>query len=154
MLNEFCKTYGEECIHLFECPNGISPLWFSTLCLYYFIHITKKSGVGASAISSDPSNDRDKEGNNPNIPKTNNSKLQKSDNTQASQSESSQRQSKKEDKDKSCKRKTDTLSSYAGCVMVGDKRQPICIPAGMSKVIVGRTPKEITSGFLHGQSYR
>ena len=57
-LNESCETYGEECIHLFECPIGISPLWFSTLCLYYFAHVTKKAGVGASPVSSDPSNDR------------------------------------------------------------------------------------------------
>ena len=34
-LNKFCKTISEECLYLFECPAGISPLWFSTLCLYY-----------------------------------------------------------------------------------------------------------------------
>ena len=34
-VNEFCKTFGEDCLRLFECPKGISPLWFSTLCLYY-----------------------------------------------------------------------------------------------------------------------
>ena len=99
-LNEFCKTHGEECICLFECPIVISPLWFSTLCLYYFIHVAKKTGVGASAVSSDPSNDKDKEGNNPNTSKTENSKSQNMGNTQTSQGESSQCQSKKEDKDK------------------------------------------------------
>ena len=104
-LNEFCETHGEECIHLFECPAGISTLWFSTLCLYYFTHVTKKTGVGASAISSDPSNNKDKEGNNPNTSKTKNSKSQNMGNTQTSQDKSSQRQSKKEDKDKPHKRK-------------------------------------------------
>ena len=38
-LNEFYETFGEECIHLFECPVGISPLWFSMLCLYYYAHV-------------------------------------------------------------------------------------------------------------------
>ena len=61
-LNEFCERFGEECIHLFECPISISPLWFSTLCLYYFTHITEKAGVGASSILSDSSNDKDKGG--------------------------------------------------------------------------------------------
>ena len=37
------------------------------------------------------------------------------------------------------KRKLDTLGGYAGRVMVGDKKQPICIPANSSKVVVGRT---------------
>ena len=30
--------------------------------------------------------------------------------------------------------------------MVGDKRQPICIPAGMSKVVVGRTQDKLPRG--------
>ena len=63
-VNEFCETFGEDCLRLFECPKGISPLWFSTLCLYYYAHIHKKSGVGASPVQSDdPSKDND--GNNP-----------------------------------------------------------------------------------------
>ena len=146
MLNESCKTHGEECIHLFECPVGISPLWFSTLCLYYFTHVGKKTGVEALAFSSNPSNGKDKEGNNPNTPKTNNSKSQKSGNTQTSQGKSSQCQSIKEDKDKPHKRKLNTLSGNADRIMVGDKRQPICIPAGMSKVVVGRTQEKLPRG--------
>ena len=59
-VNEFCETFGEDCLRLFECPKGISPLWFSTLCLYYYAHIHKKSGVGASSVQSDdPSKDDD-----------------------------------------------------------------------------------------------
>ena len=30
--------------------------------------------------------------------------------------------------------------------MVGNKRQPICIPAGMSKVVVGRTQDKLPRG--------
>ena len=52
-VNEFCETFGEDCLRLFECPKGISPLWFSTLCLYYYTYIHKKSGVGVSSIKSD-----------------------------------------------------------------------------------------------------
>ena len=59
-VNEFCENFGEDCLRLFECPNGISPLWFSTLCLYYYAHIHKKLGVGASSVQSDdPSKDED-----------------------------------------------------------------------------------------------
>ena len=62
-VNEFRETFGEDCLRLFECPKGISPLWFSTLCLYYYAHIHKKSGVGALSVQSDdPSKDND--GNN------------------------------------------------------------------------------------------
>ena len=52
-VNEFCETFGEDCLRLFECPKEISPLWFSTLCLYYYAHIHKKSGVGALSVQSD-----------------------------------------------------------------------------------------------------
>ena len=52
-VNEFCETFGEDCLQLFECPRGISPLWFSTLCFYYYTHIHKKSGVGAFWVQSD-----------------------------------------------------------------------------------------------------
>ena len=106
----------------------------------------KKTGVGASAVSSDPSNDGDKEGNKPHTSQTGGSKSQNLGNTQTSQGERSQRQPKKEDKDKPRKRKIDTLGGYAGRVMVGDKRQPIFIPAGMSKVVVGRTQERLPRG--------
>ena len=59
-VNEFCETFGKDCLRLFKCPRGMSPLWFSTLCLYYYAHIHKKSGVGASSVQSDyPSKDKD-----------------------------------------------------------------------------------------------
>ena len=64
-VNEFCETFGEDCLRLFECAVGISPLWFSTLCLYYYAYIHKKSGVGASSVQTvDPSKDEDKNSNN------------------------------------------------------------------------------------------
>ena len=64
-VNEFCETFGEDCLRLFKCPKGISPLWFSTLCLYYDAHIHKKSGVEASSVQSDdPSKDKDRNNHN------------------------------------------------------------------------------------------
>ena len=116
------------------------------LCLYYYAHVTDIAGVGASSISSDPSNGKDREGNNPNVPKTKDSKSQNTNNNQMKQGKGSQSQFKQKDQSKSRKKKIDTLSSYASQVMVGDKRQPICIPASMSKVVVGRTQDKLPKG--------
>ena len=38
------------------------------------------------------------------------------------------------------------MGGYAGRVMVGDRRQPICIPAGMSKVVIGKTQDKLPRG--------
>ena len=83
-LNEFCETFGEEPLHLFKCPIGISPLWFSTLCLYYYAHIFEKPGVGASSVKTDnPSNDKDEGNNEPNSSRSRDSKSQNKGNNQA-----------------------------------------------------------------------
>ena len=44
------------------------------------------------------------------------------------------------------RQKINTLGGYAGRVMVGDRRQPICIPAGTSKVVIGRTQDKLPKG--------
>ena len=38
------------------------------------------------------------------------------------------------------------MGGYAGQVMVGDHRQPICIPAGTSKVVIGKTQDKLPRG--------
>ena len=38
------------------------------------------------------------------------------------------------------------MGGYAGRVMVGNRRQPICIPAGTSKVVIGRTQDKLPRG--------
>ena len=43
-------------------------------------------------------------------------------------------------------KKLNMLGGYAGRVMVSDRRQPICIPAGTSKVVVGRTQDKLPKG--------
>ena len=45
-----------------------------------------------------------------------------------------------------CNKKLNTLGGYAGRVMVGDHRQPICIPAGTSKVVIGRMQEKLPRG--------
>ena len=49
-------------------------------------------------------------------------------------------------KGKQCSKKLNTLGEYAGQVMAGDRRQPICIPAGTSQVVVGRTQDKLPKG--------
>ena len=147
-VNEFCETFGEDCLRLFECPRGISPLWFSTLCLYYYAHIHKKSGVGASSvISSDPSKDKDGNSHNNQPPKSKHSQEQCQNSNQAkSEKDSSKNKNTQTGNRKQCDKKLNTLGGYAGRVMVGDHRQPICIPAGTSKVVVGRTQDKLPKG--------
>ena len=147
-LNKFCELYGEESIRLFKCPAGISPLWCSTLCLYYFAHVPQKAGVGASSVKTDdPSNDKDRSGNKPKHPKNNGNKEKDGNSSQTRfRQESNQGNFSQTNKGKQHNKKLNTLGGYAGRVMVGDKRQPICIPAGMSKVVVGRTQDKLPRG--------
>ena len=142
MVNKFCESFGEDCLRLFKCPNGISPLWFSTLCLYYYAHIHKKSGVGASLVQSDdPSKDEDGNSCSYQLSKSKGSQEQRQNNNQA-----------KPEKDSSgntqtgIRKQRDTLDTLGGRVMVGDRRQPICILAGTSKVVVGRTQGKLPKG--------
>ena len=147
-VNKFCETFGEDCLRLFECPRGISPLWFSTLCLYYYAHIHKKSGVGALSIQSDdPSKDEDgnSRDNQPSKFKCDQEQCQNS-NQVKSEKDSSQNKNTQTGNQKQCDRKLNMLGGYAGRVMVGNRRQPICIPAGTSKVVVGRTQNKLPKG--------
>ena len=84
VVNEFCETFGEDYLRLFKCPRGISPLWFSTLCLYYYAHIHKKLGVGASSVQSDnPSKDEDGNSHNNQPSKSNGGQEQRQNSNQA-----------------------------------------------------------------------
>ena len=134
-VNEFCETFGEDCLRLFECPKGISPLWFSTLCLYYYAHIHKKSGVGASSVQSDdPSKDQDRNSRNNQPSKPRRSQEQyKSSNEDESEKDSGKSKNTQIGSGKQCNKKLNTLGGYAGRVMVGDRRQPICIIKGSNR---------------------
>ena len=147
-VNEFCETFSEDCLRLFECPQGISPLWFSTLCLYYYAHIHKKLGVGASLIQSDdPSKDSDGNSHNNQSSKPKCSQEQRKNNSEAkSEKDSGKSKNDQTGSGKQHNKKLNTLGGYAGRVMVGDCRQPICIPAGTSKVVVGKTQDKLPRG--------
>ena len=115
-VNEFCETFGEDCLRLFECPRRISPLWFSTLCLYYYAHIHKKSGVGASSAQSDnPSTDEDENSHSDQPSKPNRSQEQRQNSNQA-KSEKNSGKSKNTQKGtrKQRDKKLNTLGGYAG----------------------------------------
>ena len=140
-VNEFCETFGEDCLRLFECPKEISPLWFSTLCLYYYPHIHKKSGVGASSVrSDDPSKDNDgnSHNNQPSKPKHSQGQCKNSNETKAEKN-SGKGKNTQTGSGKQRDKKLNKLGGYTGRVMVGNRRQPICIPAGTSKVVIGKT---------------
>ena len=104
ILNEFYEMFSEQPLRLFKCPIGISPLWFSMLCLYYYAHIFKKPGVGASSVkTNDPSNDKDEGNNKPNFSKPRDSKSQNKGNNQAKpESRSQENKSKQKDQGKQC----------------------------------------------------
>ena len=147
-VNEFCETFSKDCLRLFECPRGISPLWFSTLCLYYYAHIHKKSGVGASSVqSNDPSKDKDRNSREgqPSKPKRSQEQCQNG-NQAKSEKDSSKSKNTQTGARKRCNKKLNTLGGYAGRVMVSDRRQPICISAGTSKVVIGRTQDKLPKG--------
>ena len=147
-VNEFCETFGKDCLRLFECPKGISPLWFSTLCLYYYTHIHKKSGVGASLVQSDdPSKDKDRNNRNnqPSKPKRSQEQC-KNSNEDKSEKDSGKSKNTQTGSGKQRNKKLNMLGGYADQVMVGDHRQPICIPAGTSKVVIGRTQEKLPRG--------
>ena len=147
-VNEFCELFGEDCLRLFECPKGISPLWFSTLCLYYYAHIHKKSGVGASSVQSDdPSKDDD--GNNrdsQSLRSKRNQEYGKNSSEAKSDKDSGKSKNTQTGSGKHRNKKLNTLGGYAGRVMVGDRKQPICIPAGTSKVVIGKTQEKLPRG--------
>ena len=137
-LEEFIRDHGETCLELFECPVGVDPLYFSTLCVYFYAERQKvidqakemvkrdvsinSTGVGDGQQGSRPSAST----NEPTQPNQTNQSKQPKPSTAGS--------SKKKPKSKS-----QYLGGYAGKVMVGSCHQPICIPARSCKFLVGTT---------------
>ena len=135
-MEEFIRDHGEMCLELFECPAGVDPLYFSTLCVYFYAERQKvinqakekvkrdvsvnSTGVGDSQQGSHPSENTNEstqptQPNQSNQPKPNTTGYSK----------------------KNPKSKSQYLGGYAGKVMVGSHHQPICIPAGSCKFLVG-----------------
>ena len=132
---KFIKDYGEAALELFECPKEIDPLFFSCIVLYYFSEKEKENskvkdqdnvnrGEGeAHAASSRVEHDDDDI--NPEKHEARKEKGSKSNFP-------SKKKFKSPKKD---------LGGFAGRVKVGDRRNPICLPANTSKTIVGKVPK-------------
>ena len=116
--------------------------------MYYYAHIHKKSRVGASSLQSDdPSKDEDGNSHNDRSSKSNRSQEQCQNSNQAKlEKDSSKSKNTKNGTRKQRDKKLNTLGGYAGRVMVGDRRQPICILARTSKVVVGRTQDKLPKG--------
>ena len=137
-MEEFIRDHGETCLELFECPVGVDPLYFSTLCVYFYAERQKlidqaketvkrgvsvnSKGVGDGQQGSRPSTST----NEPTPP------------NQASQKEYPKPKTAGSSK-KNPKSKSQYLGGYAGKVMVGSRHQPICIPARSCKFLVGTT---------------
>ena len=134
-MKEFIRDHGETCLALFECPAGVDPLYFSTLCVYFYPehqkvidqakesqkgHQHKLNGVGDGQQGSHPSEN------------TNESTLPNQPNQSNKPKPNTTGYSKKKTKSKS-----QYLGGNAGKVMVGSHHQPICIPAGSCKFLVG-----------------
>ena len=113
--------------------------------MYYYAHIHKKSGVGASSVqSNDPSkdNDRNSHDNQPLRPK-HSQEYCKNRNEAESDKDSGKSKNTQTGPGKQRDKKFNTLGGYAGQVIVGDRKQPICIPAGTSKVVIGKTQEKL-----------
>ena len=116
--------------------------------MYYYAHIHEKLGVGALSVQSyNPSKDEDGNSHNNQLPKSKRSQEQCRNSNQAkSEKDSSKSKNTQTGNRKQCNKKLNTLGGYAGRVMVGDRRQAICIPAGTSKVVIDRTQDKLPKG--------
>ena len=105
-------------------------------------------GVGASLVQSDdPSKDKDRNSHNnqPSKPKRSQEQC-KNSNEAKSEKDSGKSKNTQTGTGKQRDKKLNTLGGYAGQVMVGDRRQPICILAGISKVVIGKTQEKLPRG--------
>ena len=139
----------------FDYSNALRELalyGFSTLCLYYYAHIHKKSGVGASSVQSDdPSKDNDgnSHDNQPLRPKRNQG-YGKNSNEAKSDKDSGKSKSTQTGSGKHRNKKLNTLGGYTGRVMVGDRKQPICIPGWHIKSSNRQNAGKTTQRIIHG----
>ena len=132
---KFIKDYRETALELFECPKEIDPLFFSCIVLYYYSEKERENskvrgqdngnmGVGAAhVVSSHVEHDGSAIG-----PESN------------KESKDSRSKSNFSNKKKVGLPEND-LGEFAGRVKIGDSRSPICLPADLSKTIVGKVPK-------------
>ena len=118
-MEEFIRQYSHAPFELFECPKDFDPLLFSTFCVYFYTECEKEQNVPQEEklhVGVNSAGVGDANGN--------------SDKRAAGGTSTSK---------KKAKRKCEGyLEGYAGMVTVGDKHQPLCIPANSSKNVMGR----------------
>ena len=135
-MEEFIRDHGETCLELFECPAGVDPLYFSTLCVYFYAERQKVIDQAKEKVKRDISVNstgvRDRQQGSHPSENTNESTQP----TQPNQSNQPKPNTTSYSKKKS-KSKSQYLGGYAGKVMLGSRHQPICIPAGSCKFLVG-----------------
>ena len=51
-MEEFIRDHGEMCLELFECPVGVDPLYFSTLCVYFYAEHQKVINQAKEKVKS------------------------------------------------------------------------------------------------------
>ena len=54
-MEEFIRDHGEMCLELFECPTGVDPLYFSTLCVYFYTERQKVIDQAKEKVKRDVS---------------------------------------------------------------------------------------------------
>ena len=135
-LEEFIRDHGETGLELFECPVGVHPFFFSTLCVYFYAERQKVIDQAKEMVKRDVSVNSTgvgdgQQGNRPSA--STNESTQPNQTNQPKQPKPNTSGSSK----KNPKSKSQYLGGYAGKVLVGSHHQPICIPARSCKFLVG-----------------
>ncbi|MEE8208622.1 MAG: reverse transcriptase family protein, partial [Nitrosomonadaceae bacterium] len=116
-FDEFVKQHGLKAFEESTCPQGVNPLLFAQLCVYYCTEKAKESPdspfAGIATTFGVMSTYKVTE-EAPKAPSSTKKKLQKTD---------------------------VYLDGYLGTVSIGNKRQPICIPGSSSLTVEGKTNK-------------
>ena len=135
-MEEFIRDHGETCLELFECPAGVDPLYFSTLCVYFYAERQKVINQAKEKVKRDVSVNSMGVGDGQQGSHPSENTNESTQPTQPNQSNQPKPNTTGYSKKKS-KSKSQYLGGYAGKVMVGSHHQPICIPAGSCKFLVG-----------------
>ena len=134
---KFIRDHGETALELFECPKEIDPLFFSCVELYYFLECDRKTTAPSSGRGERP---MAKEGWGQlmwQAPKLETSLPLGPTQHKGKAGENQNPTSRL----KKFKRHSGDLGGFAGRVTVGDKCNPMCIPANSSKTIIGKAPR-------------
>ena len=109
--NVFVEKHGTTGFDSFVCPEGVDPLLFSQLCVYYHSNTNKNSETGVSSQTVSQQQEQID-------PQKTNDLCKKKD-----------------------QRNFDDVTGHIGQVTVGSKKNPICIPGNSVITVLGHTSK-------------